>query len=815
MTTKKNPKDVSTTNPETPIAHIDWVVAALTRGGIGLWRWDIEKDVVTRTDNSYLLMGMQRDRLGEGLAGFLSTVHPDDRAHCERVVQNALESGTDYRIEFRIPQKDGSSKWIEGVAQIIRDESGKALAIEGAIYDITSRVLAEQELAKTHSDYQRIVSAAGLVVYHHDLLADEYRQTNLSILEDIVGAPYRGSHSEFWKSVKLLASQPMGELAGLSQQEAVAKYRSGNIDVWRAEYKIQRADEQIRWIYDFAYAVRNSANEIIASFGILQDVTELRRITETISRIVSRTSGIGDEYLQQLTYALSEALEVKYAFIGEFVEGGSTCARMVASAEDGRPIGNITYEVKGTPCEMVYEEGVCFYRDNVQEAFPDDHMLVDIGAYAYLGAPLKSSTGQPIGLIVVLHTGPINEALHPADVLQLFASHAAAEIERRRVEAELRESESFYRSLIKVQSEGIMVHDENDRILTSNLTAQRILRASESELCGLSSRDFKMIHPDGSLWDPAETPSALAIATGEPQEGRVLGLRWEDGSTTWISINAMPINYPGGAGNRHVVISFADITSKLDAEAQLKRLNTDLEALVNERTEDLQRANRELESFAYSVSHDLRQPLRAIDGFSRILEMDYGDKLDDEAKQHIDTIRSATRRMSTLIDDLLRLSRLISHDLVPTTVDLSRLAQEVLATLQAGNGEHSVEIDIQPNLAAVGDESLLRAVFDNLLQNALKFSARKDHSIIQVGKEEEAFFVRDNGCGFDMQYYNKLFEPFQRLHGRDEFEGTGIGLATVQRIIERHKGKVWAESELDKGTTVYFTLNGEAAARQS
>ncbi len=806
MTIKKNPTDVSTTNLETPVSQIDWVVAALTRGGIGLWRWDIEKDLVTRTDNSYDLMGVDRDRVGGDLQGFLESVHPEDRAYCQRIVQNALESGTDYRIEYRVNQP-GDTKWIEGVGQIIRDESGNAMAIEGAIFDVTSRVLAEQELAKTHADYQRVVSSAGLVVYHHDLLADEYRQTNLSVLEEVLGAPYQGSRTQFWRNVKLLTSQPLGDLAGLSHHEAVTKYRSGEIDVWRAEYKIQRKDDQVRWLHDFAYAVRNSANEIVGSFGILQDVTELRRITETISRIVSRTSGTGDEYLQQLTFALSDALEVKYAFIGEFIEDGATSARMVASAEDGHPIDNITYEVKGTPCERVYEDGVCFYREHVQEAFPDDHMLVEIGAHAYLGAPLKSSTGQPIGLIVVLHTGPINEALHPADVLQLFASHAAAEIERRRVEAELRESENFYRSLIKVQSEGIMVHDENDTILTSNLTAQRIVRASESELHGLSSRDFKMIHPDGSLCDPSQTPSALAGATGEPQEDKVLGLCWDDGSITWISINAMPINYPGGAGKRHVVISFSDITAKLDAEAQLKRLNTDLEALVNERTEDLQRANRELESFAYSVSHDLRQPLRAIDGFSRILEMDYGDKLDDEAKEHIDTIRSATRRMSTLIDDLLRLSRLISHDLVPTDVNLSRLSQEVFATLQAGNDTHSVDLDIQPDLTAICDESLLRAVFDNLLQNALKFSSREECSIIQVGKDGDAFFVRDNGVGFDMQYYNKLFEPFQRLHGRD-FEGTGIGLATVQRIIERHKGKVWAESELDKGTTVYFTLNG-------
>lgn len=787
------------------IADPTWLVGALRSGGIGLWRWDIETDRVTRTENSYQFMGVNRDEFGQGVNGFLASIHLEDRERCAEVVQRALASGTDYRIEFRMPQEDGSEKWIEGVGQIIRDEDGKAKAIEGAIYDITARIAAEQEINKTHADYQRIVSAAGLVVYHHDIPGDEYRLANLSVLEEIIGVPYQGSHLQFWKSVTLLESRPMGDLAGLTQHEAVQKFRRGGTDVWRAEYKIQRQDGQLRWIYDFSYAIRNAAGEVVGSFGILQDLTELRRITETISKIVSRTAATGETYLQQLVFALSEALEVRFAFIGEFVDGEQRAARMVASAEYGKPIENVAYALKGTPCEKVYEEGICFFREDVQTLFPDDVMLQEVGAHAYLGAPLKSSTGEPMGLIVVLHDGPINETLNPRNTLQLFAAHAAAEIERRHVEDALKESEDFYRSLVTVQSEGIVVQDENDRILACNPSAQRLLRASEAELLGKTAFDplFRLVNLNGKPWDPTQAPSVLAVKTGEPQRDKTYGLKWEDGSVTWISVDAVPVEKTSGVKRRHVVVSFTDITARLNAESELKRVNSNLEALVSERTQDLQRANRELESFAYSVSHDLRQPLRSIDGFSRILEMDYGDLLDDEAKGHIDTIRAATRRMSQLIDDLLRLSRLLSHDFIPKTVDLSQLARDVFDTLIA---DGTAQITIEPELTAVGDESLLRAVMDNLLQNAIKFSARVEQPQIVVGREGDAFYVRDNGVGFDMKYSNKLFEPFQRLHGRDEFEGTGIGLATVHRIIERHNGKVWADSKVGEGTSLFFSL---------
>jgi light-regulated signal transduction histidine kinase (bacteriophytochrome) len=232
------------------------------------------------------------------------------------------------------------------------------------------------------------------------------------------------------------------------------------------------------------------------------------------------------------------------------------------------------------------------------------------------------------------------------------------------------------------------------------------------------------------------------------------------------------------------------------------------------RTQELERSNGELESFSYSVSHDLRAPLRAISGFSQALMEEYEDQLDDTAKGYFTRICNATERMGFLIDDLLNLSRVARTEMHVTDVDLGKLARKLCSDLAATSKERDVTITIGDSLSATGDARLLEVVLDNLLGNAWKFTAETSKPHIIVDKMEESgvpvFFVRDNGVGFDMQYANQLFVPFQRLHEASRFPGTGIGLATIQRIIHKHGGAVWAESEPGKGATFYFTLGRRA-----
>jgi light-regulated signal transduction histidine kinase (bacteriophytochrome) len=253
-----------------------------------------------------------------------------------------------------------------------------------------------------------------------------------------------------------------------------------------------------------------------------------------------------------------------------------------------------------------------------------------------------------------------------------------------------------------------------------------------------------------------------------------------------------------------------DITERVNTEHELARYREHLEELVTQRTDELTRVNKELEAFSYSVSHDLRAPLRSIDGFSQILLEDYVDKLDEQGKNYLHRVRNGAQRMAQLIDDMLKLSRLTRSSLNCETVNLSEISNEIVAAMQKESPQRDVEVHITPNVLAYGDEGLLIVVLDNLISNAWKYTSKKPHAIIDIGgfsdDKETTYWVKDNGAGFNMKYVDKLFGAFQRLHPVQEFEGSGIGLATVARIIHSHGGSVWAEGEENQGATFYFAL---------
>jgi PAS domain S-box-containing protein len=257
-------------------------------------------------------------------------------------------------------------------------------------------------------------------------------------------------------------------------------------------------------------------------------------------------------------------------------------------------------------------------------------------------------------------------------------------------------------------------------------------------------------------------------------------------------------------------VSSRNVTARKQAEIELKKHQERLEELVEARTAELLSLNRELEAFSYSVSHDLRGPLRSIDGFSKLLLDDYNDTLDENGIDYINRVRNACQRMGVLIDDLLALSKVSRYELQRNSLDLSDLTRQIVNDLRDTDSNRSVELVVAPGMKANADAHLVRIVMENLLTNAWKYTQNRPNAIIEFNsitqKGNGTFFVRDNGVGFDMQYAANLFKPFHRLHSETDYPGSGIGLATVERIIKRHGGKVWAESEIGKGSTFYFTL---------
>jgi PAS domain S-box-containing protein len=386
------------------------------------------------------------------------------------------------------------------------------------------------------------------------------------------------------------------------------------------------------------------------------------------------------------------------------------------------------------------------------------------------------------------------------------------ELVKERTE-ELRASESRYKRLLEsITNYVYTVTFENGR------PAGTLHRLGCESLSGFTPDDYAR-EPD--LWyrmvheDDRETVLRMAeqILTETKPVALEHRIRHKDGSIRWIHNTLVP-----QVNSDKEIVSYdgivADITDRKRAEEELSALNTDLEQRVIKRTEELEQSNKQLEAFAFSVSHDLRAPLRHIDGFSKALMEEYHASLDDMGKTYLERVRAACTKMNALIDDLLSFSRFSRQSLNRTTIDMGKLVEEVLGELDSEQQSRNISFSIStlPNCQA--DPQLLHQVIFNLLSNALKYTKKRESATVEIGSfaqgEHTIYFIRDNGAGFDMQYADKLFGVFQRMHRSDEFEGTGVGLAIVQNIIQRHGGRIWAEAEVDKGATFYFTLGQTA-----
>jgi PAS domain S-box-containing protein len=370
------------------------------------------------------------------------------------------------------------------------------------------------------------------------------------------------------------------------------------------------------------------------------------------------------------------------------------------------------------------------------------------------------------------------------------------------------------RSVLDSMAEGLVAADEQGKFLIWNRAAEKIVGHGPADLPTEEwSEHYGNYLPDGVTLVPTEQLPLVRAIHGETSTSEIFLRNPKVAEGAWIEARGAPLKDRDGAV-RGGVVAFRDITQRKADEREIQKLNDELEERVIQRTAALEAANKELEAFTYSVSHDLRAPLRHISGFTRILVEEFGPSLPEGAHRHLQRIEHGAQRMGLLVDELLNLTRVGRQALSVQVTGLGSIVKDVLSLLEQEAEGRNLEWKIADLPFVECDPNLIRQVFQNLISNALKYSRPRSPAVIEIGQTEkdgqQVIFVRDNGVGFSMKYADKLFGVFQRLHRPEDFEGTGVGLATAHRIIQKHGGRIWAEAELDKGATFYFTLGGFA-----
>jgi PAS domain S-box-containing protein len=498
------------------------------------------------------------------------------------------------------------------------------------------------------------------------------------------------------------------------------------------------------------------------------DITERKQVESTAARLAAIVESSDD------------------AIIGKDLQGEVTSWNPGAERMFGYPA-----------CEMVGQP--------IMRMIPPDRLQEEMGIMGLIrrGESVKHFDTERVckdGTMV-----PISVTVSPikdSNGKIIGASKVARDITGRKLAEEARSaSEARYRALFEYAPVGILIGNPANVYLDANVSMCRMLGYAHDELVGLQGSDI--VAPT----EIQHIEAALVEIKAKLGHHREWQFRRKDGSI--LATETMATLMPDG----NFMAIIRDITERKQAQGKIQQLNSELEQRVLERTAQLESANKELEAFSYSVSHDLRAPLRAVDGFSQAVLEDYGPELPEGCREDLQTIRNGAQKMGQLIDDLLTFSRLSRLPLSKSAVDTGKLVRSVLGELNYKQKGRQIDVRIAELAQCQADPALLKQVWVNLLSNALKYSGKREAAVIEIGcareKGQNVYFVRDNGTGFDMQYAHKLFGVFQRLHRAEDYEGTGVGLAIVQRVIHRHGGRVWAESTVNRGATFYFTLEGE------
>jgi PAS domain S-box-containing protein len=645
-------------------------------------------------------------------------------------------------------RKDGSRVDVSVSLSPVKDSAGNTTGVSTIVRDITERKRIEAALRHS-SLYTRSLIEASLDPLV--TIAPDGRITDVNAATEAVTGCGRQ---------ELVGSDFSNYFTDPDQARAGYRHVFAEGQIQDYPLAIRHRSGRVTEVLFNASVFRNEVGEVEGVFASARDVTERKRLEEELLARQSYTRSLIEASLDPL---VTIAPDGKITDVNAATEAVTGCSRQ---------------ELVGTD--------FCDYFTDPEKARAGYQQVFREGGVHDYELEIRHRDGR---ITPVLYNASIYHN-QSGKVEGVFAS-ARDVTERKRLEEELRARQSYTRSLIEASLDPLVTIAADGRITDVNAATEAVTGRSRQELIG---SDFSNYFTEP---DRARAGYQKVFAEGLVED-YPLSIRHRSGRVTEVLYNASV--FRNQAGDVEGVFAAArDITERKQ-----------LEDRVRQRTLELENSVAELEAFSYSVSHDLRAPLRSIDGFSQILLEDYRDKVDAEGQDSLRRIRNASQNMAQLIDALLQLSRVMRSDLRREPVDLSVLALSTAAMIQKADPARRVRLRVVNGLQADGDRRLLGVALQNLLQNAWKFTARNSEATIELGSTKKdsqiAYYVRDNGVGFDMTYADKLFTPFQRLHAREQFEGTGIGLATVQRIIKRHGGKVWAEGEVDKGATFYFSL---------
>lgn len=671
------------------------------------------------------------------------------------------------------------------------------LLVYSITHDVTDRKQAEARLREEQAKFKAIFENNHAAMWLVD-----------PVSKDILDANPAACDFYGWSRAEILTKK-LSDFNTLSDEELAAEMKRASSAAQRFfNFRHRIASGEERDVEVFSGPIEVEGKTLL--YSIIHDVTDRKRAEQALAESEERYRKLLDLAPVGIHVTTTDDI-IRYC--------NPTAAQMLGAGSVEDVVGRSYKDFIPPQLESVTQQRLQIISAGERDIYPVDNKLRKLDGSAIdvdVRATLINYQGQPAFQVVM------------SDIT-----------ERKQAEQALAESESRYRQLLEMSPIGIFMHARDGVIHYCNPAAARLLGArSVEEVTGRSFVDF--LAPERVHFAKERLSRVLA---GEPDvypaENIFVRL---DGTRIDVEVHAAAVEI-NGKPNFQVVLN--DITERKKTDAQihtaqaelqrllaeadvsrgvllsviedqklaeekLSQLNAELEQRVSERTAQLQVANKELEAFSYSVSHDLRAPLRGIDGWSLALLEDYSEQLDEKGRQYIERVRADTQRMGDLIDDLLRLSRVSRVEMKRAEINFSEMAEKIAARLCEENPERRVELIIQPGVRAEGDAQLLEIVLTNLLSNAFKFTGKQTDALVEFGQEEQrgriVYYVRDNGAGFDMNFAKNLFGAFQRMHKQAEFPGTGVGLATVQRIINRHGGKVWADAAKNEGATFYFTL---------